>query len=298
MHKNKIFTAFFRQSLTVFLVVLASLLTMVPAHAQNAQALKARHAALREPLANNVFQRPLVLESSQTSGTLQGDIYAQMAQPFAVAGPALRDIDNWCDILILHLNVKHCDAVTAKEGGVLKLSVGRKFDQPVADAYQLVFGYTVAKSTSDYLQIVLDAPEGPLGTNNYRIVLEVVALDAQRSFLHLSYSYGYGVAARLAMQGYLATVGRDKVGFSVVGKQPDGQPSYIGGTRGVVERNTMRYYLAIESYLNSLALPAAEQTEKRLAYWFAGVERYPQQLHEMERAEYLAMKRREIQRQR
>ncbi|MES2424129.1 MAG: hypothetical protein V4562_06860 [Pseudomonadota bacterium] len=279
-------------------MLLTSLVTTVPVHAQSAQALKARHTALREPLANNVFQRPLVLESSQTSGSLQGDIYAQMGQPFAVAGPALRDIGNWCDILILHLNVKHCDAVPAKEGDVLKLSVGRKFDQPVADAYQLVFGYTVAKSTPDYLQIVLDAPEGPLGTSNYRIVLEVVALDAQRSFLHLSYSYGYGVAARLAMQGYLATVGRDKVGFSVVGKQADGQPSYIGGTRGVVERNTMRYYLAIESYLNSLALPAADQTEKRLGYWFAGVERYPQQLHEMERADYLAMKRREIQRMR
>ncbi len=298
MHKNKTLATFFRRSGAALLVLLTSLVTTVPVHAQSAQALKARHTALREPLANNVFQRPLVLESSQTSGSLQGDIYAQMGQPFAVAGPALRDIGNWCDILILHLNVKHCDAVPAKEGDVLKLSVGRKFDQPVADAYQLVFGYTVAKSTPDYLQIVLDAPEGPLGTSNYRIVLEVVALDAQRSFLHLSYSYGYGVAARLAMQGYLATVGRDKVGFSVVGKQADGQPSYIGGTRGVVERNTMRYYLAIESYLNSLALPAADQTEKRLGYWFAGVERYPQQLHEMERADYLAMKRREIQRMR
>ena len=73
--------------------------------------------------------------------------------------------------------------------------------------------------------------------------------------MHLSYSYDYGVAARVAMQGYLATIGRDKVGFSVVGTQADGQPVYIGGTRGVVERNTMRYYLAIEAYLGALSLP-------------------------------------------
>jgi len=39
------------------------------------------------------------------------------------------------------------------------------------------------------------------------------------------------------------------------------------------------------------------QVEQRLEAWFAGVERYPRQLHEIERAEYLAMKRREIQRQ-
>jgi hypothetical protein len=297
MDKKKILAIFSRTGAAA-LLVLTGLLAVAPAQAQNAPALKARHAALRDQLASNMFQRPLVLESSQTSGALQGDIYAQLAQPFTLVGPALREIDRWCDILILHLNVKHCQTAKAKEGDTLNLSVGRKFDQPVADAYKLVFGYTVAKSAPDYLQLVLDAPEGPLGTNNYRIVLEVVALDAQRSFLHLSYSYSYGVAARLAMQGYLATVGRDKVGFSVVGKQPDGQPSYIGGTRGVVERNTMRYYLAIESYLGALGLPTADQPEKRLSDWFAGVERYPLQLHEMERAEYLAMKRKEIQRMR
>jgi hypothetical protein len=34
---------------------------------------------------------------------------------------------------------------------------------------------------------MLKAAEGSLGTNHYRIALEVVALDAQRSVLHLSY---------------------------------------------------------------------------------------------------------------
>jgi hypothetical protein len=35
----------------------------LPARAQNAAALQARHAALRDALADNVFRRPLVLES-------------------------------------------------------------------------------------------------------------------------------------------------------------------------------------------------------------------------------------------
>lgn len=34
--------------------------------------------------------------------------------------------------------------------------------------------------------------------------------------MHLSYSYGYGMAGRMAMQAYLATAGADKVGFSLV----------------------------------------------------------------------------------
>ena len=43
--------------------------------------------------------------------------------------------------------------------------------------------------------------------------------------------------------------------------------------------------------------PAAQQADKRLNAWFDGVERYPAQLHEMERGEYLDMKRKEIARQ-
>jgi hypothetical protein len=67
--------------------------------------------------------------------------------------------------------------------------------------------------------------------------------------------------------------------------------------RGVVERNTMRYYLAIEAYLGALSAPAREQLEKRLNDWHAGVERYPMQLHELERGEYFDMKRKEVKRQ-
>ena len=85
----------------------------------------------------------------------------------------------------------------------------------------------------------------------------------------MSYAYGYGIAARLAMQAYLATAGRDKVGFTVTGKDADGKPTYIAGVRGVVERNTMRYYLAIDAYLAATPLPAAEQPEQRLRDWYA-----------------------------
>ena len=134
---------------------------------------------------------------------------------------------------------------------MLKLHVGRKFDQPLADAYPFDFHYQVEAVEAGYLRVTLHAPLGPLGTRDYRIVLDVLALPEQRSFLHLSYAYSYGVAASLAMQGYLATGGRDKVGFSIVGKTASGEPQYLDGMRGVVERNTMRYYLAIDAYLGA-----------------------------------------------
>lgn len=265
--------------------------------AADAPTLRARHAALLPHLANNQFQRPLYLESSQTDSQLQGDIYAELEQPFSQAGPALQGGEQWCEILILHLNVKACRAATAGTNTTLSVHVGRKFDQPLADAYPFAFGYRVQASQPDYLRVGLAAAQGPLGTSDYRIVLEVLALDERRSFLHLSYAYRYGVAASLAMQGYLATGGRDKVGFSIVGQTDGGQPLYLGDMRGVVERNTMRYYLAVDAYLGALALPVAARLEQRLNAWHSGVERYPRQLHELDRAAYLAMKHAEIRRQ-
>ena len=266
-------------------------------YAQDAASLKARYAILRPRLASNQFQRALYLESSESTGELKGDIYALIEQPYAVAGPALQGIGHWCDILILHQNVKRCLASTPKAGATLSLNVGRKYDQPLADAYQIDFLYKVVAATSDYLQVTLNAQNGPLGTSHYRIAVEVVALDSKHSFLHMSYSYTYGTAASMAMKVYLATVGRNKLGFSIVGHQPNGQPIYIGSVRGVTERNTMRYYLAIEAYLEALSAPVSGQPERRMSDWYAGIERYPVQLHEMGRSEYLTMKRKEIQRQ-
>ena len=101
----------------------------------------------------------------------------------------------------------------------------------------------------------------------------------------------------MAMDGYLATLGRNKVGFTITGQAHDGKPVHMGNVRGVVERNTMRYYLAVEAYLGALGLPPAEQSERRMRDWYASIERYPVQLHELERNQYLEMKRKEIQRQ-
>jgi hypothetical protein len=228
---------------------------------------------------------------------LQGDIFARIDQSYAVTGPALLSVAHWCDLLILHLNVKNCRTHSMPSGDVINLAIGRKFDQPLADTYAFEFKYRVAALNPDYQRIVLDAPSGPLGTSDYRIVLELARLDPSHSFLHLSYAYRYGVTARLAMQGYLATIGRNKIGFTQTGIQPNGQPLYIGSQRGMVERNTMRYYLAIVAYLDALSTPPAQQLERRLSDWYASIEKYPAQLHELSRQQYLDMKHRELTRQ-
>jgi hypothetical protein len=115
--------------------------------------------------------------------------------------------------------------------------------------------------------------------------------------LHLRYSYGFGLAGRMAMQVYLATAGSSKVGFTQITQADGGQKSYVGDMRGAVERNTMRYYLAIDAYLLSLSAPQADQQNLRLEKWFDSTEQYPVQLRETDKASYLAMKKEEIKRQ-
>jgi hypothetical protein len=276
-------------------LALAVALAPVAVPAQDAGALRARYAELKDKFAGSQFGRPLVLESTQTANDLKGDVYAVVEHPFATVQQALKSADNWCDILILHLNVKRCLAGGTPK--VLNLSVGRKFDQPIEDAHQLNFSYRLAAATADYLRIELAAPEGPMSTNNYRIQVEAMPVDARRSVIHMSYAYGYGFAARMAMQTYLATIGSHKVGFTVVDRKPDGKPVYQGGVLGLMERNTMRYYLAIDAYLAAYSLPPAEQAERRIREWHASTERYAEQLREMGQAEYLEMKRKEIKRQ-
>jgi hypothetical protein len=267
------------------------------AYATPATVLLARYAELSDKLENNPFHKPLYLESGEDSGEVKGTLYAVVGEPFPAVQSALKEPSHWCDILILHLNTKYCRASLAGAWAVLKVNIGRKAEQPIAQSVRVQFSYRVIAAARDRLAVVLEAAKGPFGTRNYSILLEAVPLPGEKTFVRLAYSYAYGTAANLAMRAYLATAGSKKVGFTVTGTRSDGQVDYVGGLRGMVERNTMRYYLAIEAYLGALSTPPAAQLEKRLQDWYVETERYPRQLHEIEKNDYLEMKRREYVRQ-
>lgn len=267
------------------------------AEAGPAAALRTRYAALREQLEHSPFQQHLYLESVESSRALQGDVYALLDYPFATVSDAFRSPAHWCDALILHLNVKYCHATTRGSRAILSVAVGRKYDQPLADTFRFEFSFSAMASAAEYMEVDLDAGKGPLGTRNYHIALEAVDLEDGRVLLHIRYSYAYGFLGRLAMKAYLATSGRGKAGFTVIGTQHDGTPRYIGGVRGAIERNTLRYYLAVDAYLGALAAPAPQRFEQSLEHWFTATERYALQLHEVDRDTYFAMKRREYLRQ-
>jgi hypothetical protein len=271
----------------------AAIATAEPAPESAAARLRAVHAQVAEQLEKNDFGRRIHLDSRDNGRDLKGDVFAVVGQPFATVASSLHDASSWCEILMLPYNTKHC---TSDEGKALTLYVGKKKETPVADAQRLDFKYQVAAQDKEYLQVMLTADAGPLGTKNYRISLEATPIDKGHTFLHLSYAYTYGTVSNFAMQVYLATAGASKVGFTVEGRDGEGQPQYVKGMRGVIERNTMRYFLAIDAYLESLAATPGSRLDKRLNGWFTASERYPRQLHEMERGDYVTMKQREMER--
>lgn len=290
-------------ALTLWILAATMAIAQAPAAAaDDFAALRSRFQRLAPTLENTPFKRPMTLDSTDDAGALQANLYVLLDQPFSKTSEVLKSPTQWCGILMLHLYTRHC-AVETGSGNAgpatpkIKVAMSRTHDQPLADADRLSFTYQLRTETPDALEVRMTADTGPYGTHDYRIVLRAIPVEGGRkTFLQLSYGYSYGVAARLAFQAYLVTFGHNKVGFSTTGKGPGDAPTYIGGTRGLIERNTMRYYLGIEAYLASLSLPPAQQLDKRLIDWFDASEQYARQLHEVDRATYIAAKRSENQR--
>jgi hypothetical protein len=270
------------------LAAIAALAVLAPASAAASDAggaagLKAKFEALgKQP---TPFGIPLFIESSQAADRLAGDIHSRLDRPYEAVRSELARPRTWCEILILHPNVKAC----AVDAGDASLTVRLGSAETPA-----TFRYRIAQSTPDYLDVRLEAPQGPFGTTNYAFRVEATPLDARSTLLHLAYAHNYGTRAKLALQAYFNTFGRGKVGFTVVGRTPEGKPVYVDDLRGGLERNAMRYYFAIQAHLDALSAAPGARLEDALARWHAQTERYPLQLKE--EAAFLERKRSEIRR--
>ena len=253
-----------------------------PSPPSDAEALRARLAELRPALERNDFGRPLHIDSDEAGGAHSGTVHALVPQPFPTVSSGLSEARNWCALLTLPFNVLRCEA----RGDRLAVHIGRKPQTPIEDATRIELRFAVVARSADFLQVQLSAPTGPAGTRDYRIAFAATPADRGGTFVRMNYGYSHGTLSKLALQTYLSTSGAAKVGFSRV----DG--NLVGGVRGVTERNTMRYFLAIEAFLHSLSAPEGERLRVRLERWFEATERYPRQLREMTREEYLALKTR------
>jgi len=250
-----------------------------------------KYRKIEPKLLKNPFHMPLYVESHEEEYRAAVDVYGVIEHPFELVSSMLAIPANWCDIALLHINDKACTYTKSNSTWLLTLYSGRKFYQPPEDAHQLNYVFRVKALQHDYLGLQLNAAKGPLSTKDHRIDAEIIPLDKDRTLLHLSYTFGYGYVGRMAMKGYFATIGRNKIGFSTVGTDDHGNPVYVSGIKAAIERNVVRYYCAILSYLDGLKYPREQQFEKRISRWFDLTDQYKRQLHEVEKDKYINNKR-------
>ena len=253
-------------------------------------ALQAKRMELQPQLRTNAFGEPLYLSSREGENHVEGDVYAEITHPASEISATFKSATTVCELLFLHLNVRGCQPAKSAKEEKLTLAIGPKRMLATAQLHHIVYALRVEVADASYFRATLSAAEGPLSTRDYRIVIEAMPIEDGRAFIHLGYAYSFGQTAKAAMGLYLATKGRSKIGFTVAGQGSDGKPQYVGGERGSLERNVIRYYLALLAYHSGNTGTPREKMELRLRKWFALTERYPAQLHELDLNEYLKEK--------
>lgn len=241
-------------------------------------------------LETSSFGLPLFLDSYERDERVHVDVYGIFPHPFNTVSSLLRVPANLCDIVALHPNVKACTWSDQSDAGVLNFYVGKKTYQPPEAARKVLFRNQIVSQQNGYQDIILSADVGPFGTKDHNMRFEAIPLDGGRTFVHVSYEYSDSTALRLAGKAYFATLGRSKVGFTVTGTDDKGQPLYIGGPRGAIERNAVRYYFAIQAFMNSVRYPETNMFSMRISQWYDLTTRFPKQLSDLARADYLASK--------
>lgn len=275
-------------------LTLLFILASLTLHSNPAQAghneLRDIYTQIKPALDNNAYGIPVYVNSRDENNTMTGVIYGVIHHPFETVSQSVQSAANWCAIAPQHLNIKACTYQQIKNHCQLTFYSGRKFYEKADDVDQLAYRFNINEQTKNFIHISLTADDGPAGTSHYRLYVKAIPLDKTSSFIYFSYSYQYNFITSIGMGTYLATLGRGKVGFSITGKDEKGNPVYVDGVRGIIERNSVRYYLAIQSYLDTLHIKPEDRFTARITKWFDLTEQHHLQLHEMGKKEYLGYK--------
>ena len=229
------------------------------------------------------------LSSSQQNDVLSAEVNSILNSPFETVVAALSNASNWCQILPLHFNIKACTYKIHENDEVLTIYSGRKIYEHPDDSYRMAYQFEIIRHDDSQLSLRLHAEHGPIGTTDYQIELDAIPV-AEGTMLHIHSSYRPSWLSSVLTSTYLATAGSDKTGFSHIEEKGKSKP--VQGIKGIIERNVMRYQLAVDAFLKTQTLPEASRHDASLTTWFKNNNHYPQ-LHEMDEVEYLEIKREE-----
>jgi hypothetical protein len=292
MHKIRNLSKFFLFMVAVVILYFAGSASAVEKPRQGKDILLDTYHRNMAKLETSSFGLPIFLESFERADRVNVDVYGIFDYPFSSVVNVLNVPANWCDIVSLHPNVKACTYMELPGTWLLTFYIGRRFYQPPEDARQVLFHFRNVSQQQGYLDIILSADAGPFGTKDHSMRFEALPLGG-RTFVHVSYAYSDSAALRFAGRVYFTTLGRGKVGFTVTGTDGNSMPVYIGGSRGAIERNAVRYYFAIQSFMNTLRYPEESRFSMRTIKWYDLTSRYRKQLFDLEKKDYVDFKAKE-----
>lgn len=257
-------------------------------NSQHIEQLEQIYLSIQNQRINLLPEQAIHIQSSVNKNRLHADVYAVKKIAFHELVNKINRPEQWCRFITLHLNIKAC-VYQLEPDEVLSFFAGRKFYEPAENAFELSYQFKINTLTDNYFELQLTAAEGPISTRDYQIKLEVLKTNND-VLLHMSLSYLSSFTSRLGTSVYLSTIGADKVGFSQVKNETE-EMEYVKGIEGIIERNVMRYFLALSVYLEN------GDQQQMVKNWFDATEQYTRQLHEVEKQDYLQAKQQEYQQQ-
>ena len=272
-----------------YLVLYAVLIFSADAAAAGIDVLREHYRELTGNIASNPFGMPLRVQSEEQGGNVSAEIFAVLDQPFAAVTSLLGDAQRWCGFLLLNINVKSCTVEKNAAGVWLTLYIAPKEYKSPDEAYKTRYLFHASRS-AQYIEVFFDADRGPLGTRDSHIRLDALGIEG-RTLVHFTSAMRLGAVSHIAITTYLATLGRNKTGFSNV-PDANGKLGPVRGLQAMIERNAVRYFLALQVDLETRALPAAGRFEQQMHRWYELTQRFPQ-LYDLPKADYVANKRRE-----
>ena len=241
----------------------------------------------RPRMAASVFHRPLAVESRDADGRMSGEIAGDLGHPFASIARRLIEPAAWCDVIVLHINVKGC----AAQGNAVTVYSGRKFYEPLDRTYALRYTFRAVAVRPDYLRIELAdrrkrAATAPATTNScWRPCRRANARSSPCAMRSGRRSRAVSPPPR-TWPPWAAASPDSRSSAGTATAAPNGSVASAASC----ERNAMRNFLALDAWLATCDARDAELTLRRMA---ALTGQYPAQLVEMPADEYVEMKQRE-----
>lgn len=282
-----------RQLLAVFtILVLVFPVVAFPSSEARLQLLDEYHAftANTQPITVSV---PIWLQSQESGNRLDVEVFGVIDQPFSQVAAALSSPGSVCNFLLLNMNVKSCVHQESGRGTSLTIYVAGKSYAPPYRTITIEPIHQVARRSADYMAMTLKAKKGLMDSSDYQVLGQAVPYRG-KTLLRLSSTYRGSRVTRLMTQTYLKTLGREKIGFTVVNRDKKGAPVYVRGLQGLIERGVVRSYFALQVQLEN---SGSEGFEQRIQRWYDLTEVHSRQLRDIDREEYLHNKRREYRNQ-